>query len=104
MSDMLDFYLSAKLCSEVKVIEYGEANSLDNWYLSEVNFSCIDGFHFPDGSTYRLVSCTKYGTWTADVPDCTSKYMDMYITHNNIMSRLPLCCYSCPLITTMKCV
>lgn len=61
----------AKLCPPVYNISHCNISTTDNWYPTEVNFTCTDGYFFPDGSLSRLSMCNKYGRWSEVIPQCT---------------------------------
>lgn len=64
-------FFPARLCSEVRNTSTAIISTFDNHFGVEVNYTCIDGYYFPDGAKSRVTFCNQYGKWTENIPDCT---------------------------------
>ena len=71
--------LTAKLCDPVVNMSHVNISTFDNWYPTEVNYTCQTGYFFPDGSLSRVSTCNKYGKWSEVIPQCIGEHRPIHV-------------------------
>ena len=70
---MLHFYLSARQCDYLTVVN-SNATGVGGKHSGDVVVSqCLQGYQFSETVTSGLFTCLEDGTWVADIPNAACK-------------------------------
>ena len=67
------YLFPAVLCDSLMTVDNSTRNTSRHSYGEYVNVTCQKGHVFPDGDITKVTWCTENKTWSAELPDCSSK-------------------------------